>query len=111
MVTTLEALEADGVIEVVTIDPQTEGALYARLQAALGRGESAAITVASRRGLAVGVDDRRAQRACREMTPPVAWTTTEGLLSQAVREGVLSRADAEAIWAATGIRDPERGVR
>jgi predicted nucleic acid-binding protein len=106
----LDALERDGVLTVSPIEPRVEGTLYARLQRTLGRGESAAIAMAFHRGLSVVVDDRRARQHCESLVPPVLWMSTEGVLGEAVVDGLLPRAEADAIWAATGIADPNRRV-
>jgi len=42
--------------------------------------------------------------------PLVPWLSTEGILSSAVADGLLSRSEAEAIWQATGITDSKRGI-
>lgn len=106
----LHQLEASQVIEFSAIEPRLEGPLFARLQRNLGQGESAAIAIAFHRHFGVALDDRRARRACDSLAPPVPWLATEGILGQAVRDGLLTRAEAEAIWSATGIRDPNRSV-
>ena len=106
----LQHLNAQRVIEMTAIVPQVEGQLFAQLQRNLGQGESAAIAIAFHRKLGVCLDDRRARRACDRLTPPGPWLSTEEILGQAVRDGFLTRAEAEAIWRATGIRDPNRGI-
>jgi len=107
---TLRALAASGVVEIGAIVPQTEGRTFADLQRTLGQGESAAIAIAYHRNLVVCLDDRRARRACERLSPPVQWCPTEEILAQAVRDHLTTRAEAEAIWHATGIRDPKRGI-
>ena len=107
---TLRQLDAQSVIEITAMSPQLEGRLFAQLQLTLGQGESAAIAIAFHRKLNVCLDDRRARRACQRLSPPVPWLSTEEILGQAVRDGFLTRADAEAIWRATGILDPKRGI-
>lgn len=107
---TLRALAASGVVEIGAIVPQTEGRTFADLQRTLGQRESAAIAIAFHRSLVVCLDDRRARRACERLSPPVQWWATEDILAQAVRDGLITRAEAEAIWHATGIRDPKRGI-
>jgi predicted nucleic acid-binding protein len=106
----LQQLEARDVVEVSAVEPRREGQLFVRLQRNLGQGESAAIAIAFHRSLGVAIDDRRARRACDRLTPPVPWLSTESILGQAVSDGFLTRGEAEAIWRATNIRDPNRGV-
>jgi predicted nucleic acid-binding protein len=110
VVAILDALAVETVIEVQTIEPLTDGPLYAQLRRTLGGGESAAIVLAHRLSLTAALDDRQARQRCAALVPPVPCVSTEGLLGEAVREGLLTRRDAEAIWAATGITDPRRGV-
>lgn len=107
---TLRALAESGVVEIGAIEPRTEGRTFVELQRTLGQGESAAIAIAYHRHLIVCLDDRRARRACERLTPPVQWWATEEILAQAVRDGLMTRAEAEATWHATGIRDPNRSV-
>jgi predicted nucleic acid-binding protein len=107
---TLRQLDARRVLEFTALVPTGEGVLFAQLQRRLGQGESAAIAIAYHRGLGVCLDDRRARRACERLSPPVPWLSTETILGEAVRGGFLTRTEAEAIWRATGIRDPNRGI-
>ena len=107
---TLHRLATLSVVELTALSPQSEGQLFAELQRTLGEGESAAIAIAFHRGMGVCLDDRRARRACDRLSPPVHWLSTEEILGLAVQDGVLTRAQAEAIWLATGIRDPNRGI-
>jgi predicted nucleic acid-binding protein len=107
----LQRLSAARVVESTAVEPRSEGRLFAELTRRLGQGESAAIAIAYHRQLAVAVDDRQAQRACERLTPPVPWLSTEGVLGRAIRDGHLTRAEAEAIWRATGILDPNRSIR
>ena len=107
---TLSALNAQRIVEITAIDPRREGPLFAQLTRTLGQGESAVIAIAARRQLMVALDDRRARRACDRLSPSVPWVASEGILGFAVADGHLSRAEALAIWQATGILDPCRGV-
>jgi len=110
VLTILQALETANVIEITAIEPRIEGRLFAQLARRLGQGESAAIAIAFHRQLGVALDDRRAQRSCDALSPPVSWISTEGILGQAVTDGLLTRPEAESIWLATGILDPNRGI-
>jgi hypothetical protein len=107
---TLRQLDARQVIEITALVPSQEGILFAQLQRRLGQGESAAIAIAYHRGFGVCLDDRRARRACDRLVPPVPWLSTEAIIGEAVRDGFLPRPEAEAVWHATGIRDPKRGI-
>jgi predicted nucleic acid-binding protein len=107
---TLDSLAAQKVISITSIDPRKEGSLFSQLTRRLGQGESAVIAIASVRHMTAALDDRRARRACNQLAPPVPWVPTEGLLGLAVADGLLTRAEAESIWLATGISDPNRSV-
>jgi predicted nucleic acid-binding protein len=108
---TLERLESRGLVEFATPEPGPEAALFAQLTRTRGQGESAAIAIAYHRGAAVATDDYQARQSCLGLIPAVLTLATEDVLSMAVREGLLSLDDAQAIWVATGIRDPRRGIR
>lgn len=110
LVAALDSLNARGTIEYASPNPGPEGALFVQLQRTRGQGESAAIAIAYVRGFVVATDDRRAKRSCAGLHPPVAVLATEELLTIAVGDGSLTRAEAERIWIATGIRDPRRGI-
>jgi predicted nucleic acid-binding protein len=110
VLTILQALETANVIEITAIEPRIEGQLFAQLARRLGQGESAAIAIAFHRQLGVTLDGRQAQRSCDALSPPVPWISTEGILGQAVVDRFLTRSEAESIWQATGILDPNRGI-
>jgi predicted nucleic acid-binding protein len=106
----LDHLNALHVISYTVIDPRMEGLLFASLNRSLGAGEAATIAIAHSRHLGVALDDRAAQNACGRLNPQVYWIATEDILTCAVAEGHTSLSEAEAIWATTGIRDPNRRV-
>ena len=106
---TLSSLSAQRIIEITAVGPRLEGPLFAQLTRTLGQGESAVIAIAARRSLMAALDDRRARRACDRLSPPVPWIPTEGILGYAVADGYLTRAEAEAIWLATGILECGHG--
>ena len=87
----LDSLARDSVVELASVEPLTEGPAFVRLQRTLGQGESAAIAIAFHRKLWVAIDDRRARRACDELSPRVQWVSTERLLGLAVTDGFLTR--------------------
>ena len=107
---TLRDLSARRVVEITAVEPRIEGPLFARLTRTLGQGESAVIAIAAHRHCVAALDDRRARRACDRLSPTVPSIPTEGILGYAVADGLLTRAEAEAIWLATGILDPRRGI-
>lgn len=107
---TLDYLESQGTLEYAAPEPKTEGALFERLQRTRGQGESAAIAIAFARGLVVATDDRRATNSCHSLRPPVVVLTTEAVLTLAIGDGLLTENEARAIWTATGIEDPSRGI-
>lgn len=104
----LDALCQSGVAAYTEIDPRTEGLLLPTLSRTLGQGEAVAIAIARGRGLGAALDDLAARRACERLSPPVPWIATEEILLCAVGQAYLARADALAIWKATGIVDPKR---
>ena len=106
----LRQLDAQRALEITAVDPRIEGPLFVQLTRTLGQGESAVIAIAANRGRIAALDDRRARRACDRLSPAVPWVATEGILGYAVAEGLLTRAEAEMIWTATGILDPQRFV-
>ena len=108
VITLLDDLNARQVVRYAEIDPPTEGRLFAKLTRTLGEGESATIAIAHSRHLGAALDDRAAQNACGRLNPPVYWIATEDILTCAVDESLMSLPEAEAIWAATGITDPNR---
>ena len=104
---TLQQLSWRGIIEINAVDPRSEGPLFAQLTRTLGQGESAVIAIAAGRQFMAALDDRR---ACDRLSPPVPWVPAEGILGYAVADGHITRAEAEAIWQATGILDPRRSI-
>jgi predicted nucleic acid-binding protein len=103
-------LDRRKVVEITAVDPRSEGPLFVQMARRLGQGESAVIAIAYHRGFMAALDDRRARRACDGLKPPLPWVPTEGILGYAVADGLLTRAEAEAIWHATSIVDPKRFV-
>ena len=110
VVAILDSLAEESVVEFASVEPLVEGPVFVRLQHTLGQGESAAIAIAFHRKLWVAIDDRRARRACDELSPRVPWIATEGLLGLAVTDGFLTKPEADLVWAATKILDPQRRI-
>jgi predicted nucleic acid-binding protein len=106
----LDDLQARDVLVYASPELGPEAALFAQVSRTRGQGESAAIAIAYHRRGVIATDDRQARRTCQSLRPSVPTLSTEGLLSTIVVDGLLSLAEAQAIWAATGIRDPRRGV-
>lgn len=106
----LQDLHVRAVVEITAVEPRVEGSLFVQMTRTLGQGESAVIAIAAHRRFTAALDDRRARRACDRLTPKVPWIATEGILGLAVADGLLTRAEAQAIWRATGIVDPRRSV-
>jgi len=68
----------------------TNTSLYAALSVQLGRGEAAAITLATEiQGSMIILDDRKARRIAQQMGLPVLGTI--GILLRAKRSGVIAR--------------------
>lgn len=111
VVAILNALHSQDTVEYSTPEPGPEGALFVQLQRTLGQGESAAIALAYHRSFAVVTDDRQARRSCEVLNPPVPTLATEQLLSVAIEDRLLTITEAQTIWAATGIRDPNRSLK
>ena len=110
VVAILNSLAEESVVEFASVEPLVEGPVFVRLQHTLGQGESAAIAIAFHRKLWVAIDDRRARRACDELSPRVPWIATEGLLGLAVTDGFLTKPEADLVCAATKILDPQRRI-
>ena len=110
VIAVLDSLAQESVVEFSAVEPLTEGPVFVRMQRTLGQGESAAFAIAFHRGASVATDDRRARRACDELSPKVPWISTEGLLGLTVTDGFLTRSEAELVWSATKIRDPQRRI-
>ena len=103
LVAILERLEAKDIISFVSINESSEDEIqaYARLMlvSKLGRGESASIAIASQRGFCVATDDSIARDTCKDMYPSVLLLGTGDLLNTAVRDGLMTRVEADSIQA------------
>lgn len=95
----LVELYARAAVEPVRLASIAELSIFAQLTVTLGRGESACIAIARERGWLVACDDRRAIREANVRLGSGRVMTTPGLLLLAIREGVLSIAEADAIKA------------
>ncbi len=93
----VSAAIATGELEETELTAPAEISLFAILHDFLGRGEAAAIAVASARGWAVASDDRRARREIERRLGPNRLLTTPGILLSCIRNSVLTVAEADCI--------------
>ena len=101
LVALLKELEAKGILAFVSIDESSEEEIwaYARLQLErkLGRGESASIAIACHRGFDIATDDSVAADTCKAMNPFVSIFGTGALLKMAVKDGLMTQNEVNAI--------------
>jgi predicted nucleic acid-binding protein len=91
------AIAAKSIGETSLTDPP-EIAVFATLNAFLGRGESGAIAVAATRNWVVATDEtRRAKREIESRMGQGRQLTTPGVLLRCILNGTLTVADADAI--------------
>jgi predicted nucleic acid-binding protein len=87
-----------GEIEETSVTDPTELALFATLNAILGRGESAAIAVAATRGWVIATDEKgRTRREIERRLGKERLLTTPGLLLKCILNGTLTVAEADDI--------------
>ena len=103
LVALLKELEAEGSLMCISIDESSEEEIwaYARLslENRLGRGECASIAIACHRGFDIATDDSVAADACKAMCPSVSIVGTGDLLNKAVRDGLMTQDEVNAIQA------------
>lgn len=101
LVALLKELEVKGILAFVSIDESSEEEIwaYARLllERKLGRGESASIAIACHRGFDIATDDSAAADTCKTMNPSVAIFGTGALLNMAVKDGLMTQNEVNAI--------------
>jgi len=101
LVALLKELEAKGILAFVSIDESSEEEIwtYARLllERKLGRGESASIAIACHRGFDIATDDSVAADTCRAVNPSVSIFGTGALLKMAVKDGLMTQNEVNAI--------------
>lgn len=91
------ALSAGDVDEIQLTDP-VELSLFAKLNAVLGRGESATIAVAANRNWVIAMDELgRARREVYERVGRNRLINTPGLILSCIRHGAITVADAYGI--------------
>lgn len=94
-----EALTAGDITELQVTDP-TELAIFAELNAVLGREESASIAVAANRGCVIAMDELgRARREVYERVGRNRLINTPGLVLSCVRNGAITVAEADSVKA------------
>jgi predicted nucleic acid-binding protein len=71
--------------------------VFFRLRQDLGSGESSAIAFASRRGYALAIDDGKAIRFARRLSPPLQVIQTQDLLLSMIQEGLLDISEADQL--------------
>lgn len=101
----LEAALAAGHLEETPVSDVHELDAFARLLAdgRLGAGECASNAAAAVRGVPVALDDKTAAKRAKAFDRRIAIMNTESLVVSAIRAGLLSMADADALkaeWAA-----------
>jgi hypothetical protein len=92
---------AAGTLHVSAIDSTDQPAMdrWAEWEMSVDVGEAEAITVGLSHGWIVGLEDRQAQRALDRREGQGRWINAANLLLDAVADGVLSLADADALFA------------
>jgi predicted nucleic acid-binding protein len=95
----LEALVAHGGVEETSVSALNELRVFARLAATnrLGPGECACIAAASERGLVLVIDDRRATREARSLSPNLPILDTQSLMLDLIRDRVIDVVVADQI--------------
>lgn len=103
LVALLKQLETEGILMVISINESSEEEIraYARLllENKVGRGESASIAIACHRGFDIATDDSVAADTCKAMSPSVSIFGTGDLLNMAVRDGLMTQDEVNAIQA------------
>lgn len=93
----VDGLLARDMLVSAALESRAELERWARYTLRLDSGESATLAVAAERGWSVAVDDRAARRVAEEDVGADRLTGTVGILAAAVREGHLTRAEADAL--------------
>ena len=92
-----QALQA-GLLDEISVTDLAEVALFAQLTATgLGVGECSAIAVAANRGCELAIDDKTARKRVEKLYPAINILTTELIVIELIRQGVLDVAAADAI--------------
>lgn len=103
LVALLKKLQAEGILTFISIDESSEEEIwaYARLllENKLGRGEPVSIAIACHRGFDIATDDSVAADTCKAMNPSVSILGTGDLLNMAVKDGLMTQDEVNAIQA------------
>lgn len=92
-----QAFDSD-MLEEIAVRDLEEVELFASLTGTgLGIGECSAIAVAVHRQLALAIDDKTAIKQVRKRWSEIAIFTTESLVVEMIREGILSVDEADAM--------------
>jgi predicted nucleic acid-binding protein len=100
---TVEELVADGIVETISIDEESEVEINAYIQLrlhaiVLGEGESESIAIASNRDYIIATDDRVATERCHELFPAIQVITTADIFKMAKSDGLLSQSEIVELW-------------
>jgi predicted nucleic acid-binding protein len=94
----IEAAVASGGLRLARIEAVEELQAFAEYAGQFGKGESACLAIASCRKWVVGTDETKDKRLAREISASgIQVINTPGVLLTAIRQGVLSVNDADAI--------------
>jgi predicted nucleic acid-binding protein len=90
------ALNAD-ILQICSVSDFDDLEVFYRLCQNLGSGESSAIAFASRHGYALAMDDGKAIRFARRLSPPLQVIRTQDLLLSMIQEGLLDISEADRL--------------
>jgi predicted nucleic acid-binding protein len=113
----LRPMIANGLLQILTVDSESEAATYVRFATQLDDGEAMTCALAAERGATVATDDRRALRLLQSLVPPVqtystAWLIRQWVLEEGIHASALQRVlDDVRVRArfVPGKHDPLRG--
>lgn len=91
-------LEGDLVTMELDTDSADEMKAFVEWSTSVDPGEAEAIAVGLSRSWTIGIEDRFAQRRLTSAVGPGIWVNAAGLLVAAVRSGLRSPSDADAIF-------------
>lgn len=87
-----------GALEEISVTDLAEVELFAQLTATgLGIGECSAIAVAVHRNLSLAIDDKTARKRVQHRWPDIAVLTSETLVVELIRQGVLTVEEADGM--------------
>lgn len=99
----INKLTDSGIIEIITIDDDSEDEVNAYMQLklvppVLGSGESESIAIANNRNFIMATDDRIATKRCNEMFSSVDIVTTADIFKMAKSDGLLNEHQVNKMW-------------